>query len=34
MGKIERGYSWLYDRLFSHSSIWRRRPDDWQAAAT
>jgi len=33
-GELEHGYGWLYDRLFSHSSIWRRRPDDWQAAAT
>ena len=22
------GYSWCYRRLFSHSSIWRRRPAD------
>ena len=25
------GYSWLYRRLFSHASIWRRRPEDWKA---
>jgi radical SAM superfamily enzyme YgiQ (UPF0313 family) len=25
------GYSWCYRRLFSHRSIWRRRPADWRA---
>ena len=25
------GYSWCYERLFSHASIWRRRPRDWRA---
>ena len=25
------GYAWLYRRLFSHTSIWRRRPRDWHA---
>jgi radical SAM superfamily enzyme YgiQ (UPF0313 family) len=25
------GYAWLYRRLFSHRSIWRRRPRDWRA---
>jgi radical SAM superfamily enzyme YgiQ (UPF0313 family) len=25
------GYGWLYRRLFSHASIWRRRPDDIRA---
>ncbi len=25
------GYAWCYERLFSHSSIWRRRPSDWRA---
>ncbi len=29
--ELEHGYSWIYQRLFSHSSIWRRRPEDWQA---
>jgi radical SAM superfamily enzyme YgiQ (UPF0313 family) len=29
--ELERGYAWIYQRLFSHSSIWRRRPEDWQA---
>ena len=27
------GYRWCYRRLFSHSSIWRRRPSDWRAIA-
>jgi radical SAM superfamily enzyme YgiQ (UPF0313 family) len=26
-----KGYSWCYRRLFSHRSIWRRRPRDWRA---
>jgi radical SAM superfamily enzyme YgiQ (UPF0313 family) len=25
------GYEWCYRRLFSHRSIWRRRPADWRA---
>ena len=25
------GYAWCYQSLFSHRSIWRRRPDDLQA---
>lgn len=25
------GYAWCYERLFSHRSIWRRRPRDWRA---
>ena len=29
--ELEQGYAWIYQRLFSHSSIWRRRPEDWQA---
>jgi radical SAM superfamily enzyme YgiQ (UPF0313 family) len=32
-GELEAGYAWLYRRLFSHASIWRRRPADWRAAA-
>jgi radical SAM superfamily enzyme YgiQ (UPF0313 family) len=24
--ELEQGYAWIYQRLFSHSSIWRRRP--------
>jgi radical SAM superfamily enzyme YgiQ (UPF0313 family) len=28
------GYDWLYRRLFSHTSIWRRRPSDWGAVPT
>ena len=31
--ELEQGYGWLYQRLFSHKSIWRRRPDDWHAVA-
>jgi len=30
-GELEAGYAWCYDRLFSHASIWRRRPRDWSA---
>jgi len=25
------GYDWLYRRLFSHASIWRRKPAEWSA---
>ena len=25
------GYAWCYERLFSHRSIWRRRPTGWSA---
>lgn len=25
------GYQWCYQQLFSHASIWRRRPSDWRA---
>lgn len=28
---LEDGYAWLYQRLFSHASIWNRRPQDWSA---
>ena len=28
------GYDWLYRRLFSHASIWRRRPTEWGAVPT
>lgn len=31
--ELEEGYVWIYKRLFSHASIWRRRPQDWQAVA-
>jgi len=31
--ELEHGYAWTYQRLFSHASIWRRRPDDWRALA-
>lgn len=29
--QLEEGYEWIYQRLFSHASIWRRRPEDWRA---
>jgi radical SAM superfamily enzyme YgiQ (UPF0313 family) len=29
--ELEQGYAWIYQRLFSHASIWRRRPEDWRA---
>ncbi len=32
--ELEQGYAWIYQRLFSHSSIWRRRPEDWRAVPT
>jgi radical SAM superfamily enzyme YgiQ (UPF0313 family) len=32
-GELEEGYAWMYRRLFSHASIWRRRPNDWCAVA-
>jgi radical SAM superfamily enzyme YgiQ (UPF0313 family) len=31
--ELEQGYGWLYQRLFSHTSIWNRRPEDWRAVA-
>ena len=31
--QLAEGYAWLYQRLFSHTSIWRRRPRDWRAVA-
>ena len=31
--ELEQGYAWIYERLFSHRSIWRRRPEDWRAIA-
>jgi radical SAM superfamily enzyme YgiQ (UPF0313 family) len=31
--ELEEGYAWIYARLFSHASIWRRRPEDWRAVA-
>jgi len=30
--ELEEGYAWIYRRLFSHASIWARRPQDWRAA--
>jgi radical SAM superfamily enzyme YgiQ (UPF0313 family) len=29
--ELEAGYAWCYKRLFSHASIWRRRPEDARA---
>ena len=29
--ELEHGYAWIYQRLFSHASIWRRHPADWRA---
>ena len=29
--ELQAGYAWCYERLFSHASIWRRRPADWRA---
>jgi radical SAM superfamily enzyme YgiQ (UPF0313 family) len=29
--ELGRGYAWCYERLFSHGSIWRRRPQDLRA---
>jgi len=29
--QLEQGYAWMYDRLFSHASIWNRRPADIRA---
>jgi len=29
--ELEQGYAWIYRRLFSHASIWRRRPEDARA---
>ena len=31
--ELAHGYGWIYQRLFSHTSIWRRRPGDWRAIA-
>jgi radical SAM superfamily enzyme YgiQ (UPF0313 family) len=31
--ELDAGYAWCYERLFSHSSIWRRRPADPEAVA-
>ncbi|MBD3307840.1 radical SAM protein [candidate division KSB3 bacterium] len=30
--ELEAGYAWCYQRVFSHRSIWRRRPADFKAA--
>jgi radical SAM superfamily enzyme YgiQ (UPF0313 family) len=31
--ELEQGYAWIYRRLFSHASIWKRRPEDRRALA-
>ena len=31
--ELEAGYAWMYRRLFSHASIWQRRPADRRAVA-
>ncbi len=31
--ELEVGYEWIYQRLFSHASIWRRRPEDLRSVA-
>ena len=31
--ELEQGYQSIYERLFSHASIWARRPEDWRAVA-
>ena len=31
--ELAEGYAWCYERVFSHASIWRRRPADWRAVA-
>lgn len=28
---LEASYEWIYQRLYSHASIWTRRPADWRA---
>lgn len=32
--ELELGYDWLYRRLFSHRSIWARRPGSWSDLPT
>jgi radical SAM superfamily enzyme YgiQ (UPF0313 family) len=29
--ELEEGYAWCYKKLFSHASIWRRRPESFSA---
>jgi radical SAM superfamily enzyme YgiQ (UPF0313 family) len=29
--ELDQGYAWCYDKLFSHRSIWARRPEDHRA---
>jgi len=33
IAQLADGYAWCYRRLFSHPSIWRRRPSDWRAVS-
>lgn len=33
VAELAAGYAWCYERLFSHASIWRRRPEDPRAIA-
>ncbi len=28
---LDAGYAWCYETLFSHRSIWKRRPTEWRA---
>jgi radical SAM superfamily enzyme YgiQ (UPF0313 family) len=32
--ELELGYDWMYRRVFSHASIWRRRPESLAAIPT
>lgn len=32
--QLTEGYAWCYKTLFSHGSIWRRRPQQWSAVPT
>lgn len=31
--ELAHGYGWMYQRLFSHASIWHRRPEDGRSVA-
>ena len=33
VSELEQGYERCYRRIFSHASIWRRRPEDWRSVA-
>jgi hypothetical protein len=30
---LQAGYERCYQRIFSHASIWKRRPSDWRSVA-